>query len=387
MSKTKQASQPLSAKAAAVLLTLAASALMIPALPMMTWREEIGASRRYLGLFKIEVTGCGGGQSSGIAGYIANMGCMGAGGEIIQGKFSWSEYRMQVCQQTSMICGLSGLTAALNLDAGDDQCKSLQDRCNNLDRVMIVNMAVAGGSVLGLLCCVAASAAVITNQMKGSIVVLAMLAALLLDGAVIGYFMFGDDTFGFATQTTSISSTGPGIAFFLAAGSALATLFFFFAMVAMTKSTEYEDSSSSDEEEGSSKKSKKQKKEKKEKKEQQHSPDSYGSCQAQTSQYQAVLAQTAQVDDESKRYADAHLQQISQLLRSRGATDLAQAFRGFDTNGDGYISYAEFQTGLDSLDAGLTQEQVLWLMGWIDKDKSGYVHWQEFVDEMQRAQV
>eukprot|EP01051_Picozoa_sp_SAG22_P010496 SAG22_NODE_948_length_6363_cov_1.935664_5_plen_297_part_00 len=59
-------------------------------------------------------------------------------------------------------------------------------------------------------------------------------------------------------------------------------------------------------------------------------------------------------------------------------TSIRRAFSSFDSQGDGYLSAAEFRRGLDGMDARLTAREVDALLGHLDRDGDGRISFGEF---------
>ena len=66
------------------------------------------------------------------------------------------------------------------------------------------------------------------------------------------------------------------------------------------------------------------------------------------------------------------------LLFRKHSINLHEAFRGFDRDGDGVISPAEFRRGLQSLSLDLTSQQITDLVSHMDRDRDGHVDLAEF---------
>ena len=66
------------------------------------------------------------------------------------------------------------------------------------------------------------------------------------------------------------------------------------------------------------------------------------------------------------------------LLFRKHSINLHEAFRGFDRDGDGVISPAEFRRGLQSLSLDLTSQQITDLVGHMDRDGDGCINILEF---------
>lgn len=57
------------------------------------------------------------------------------------------------------------------------------------------------------------------------------------------------------------------------------------------------------------------------------------------------------------------------------ASNLLQAFKAFDVNGDGYISKAELKEGLEILGEAITEAELNELIEQIDGDNDGQIHY------------
>ena len=64
--------------------------------------------------------------------------------------------------------------------------------------------------------------------------------------------------------------------------------------------------------------------------------------------------------------------ELSQMFKMSNV-GLEQQFRGFDANGDGQISHAEFRQGLLSLGAQITEQQIDDLVTILDSDGDGVI--------------
>jgi hypothetical protein len=180
---------------------------------------------------------------------------------------------------------------------------------------------------------------------------------MLLLAAIIVYWGLGTEYFQ-ETSMASVSTTG--FCLYTGASSMACSFVQTFCFIVCLESVSY-DSDDEDEEHGRSKKRHKQ------------------------AQQQHLMAGAAQQPDYgAQNVADMNLRNMSQAIKQMGGTDLAAAFRGFDVNGDGYVTQQEFMSGVAQLNLGLNAEQSTWLMGWLDVNKDGYVAYNEFVDVMRR---
>ena len=62
--------------------------------------------------------------------------------------------------------------------------------------------------------------------------------------------------------------------------------------------------------------------------------------------------------------------------------DLKKAFQIFDSNGDGFISRQEFRLGLNSLDIGLSYDEIDDLMRSMSTHASGQISYDDFITQM-----
>merc|ERR1712060_602797 len=65
-------------------------------------------------------------------------------------------------------------------------------------------------------------------------------------------------------------------------------------------------------------------------------------------------------------------------------TEMINAFKGYDTNGNGNIDAREFKAALHGMGHGdITDEQVQEMLQRVDKNQDGVIEWLEFLDMMQ----
>ena len=72
-------------------------------------------------------------------------------------------------------------------------------------------------------------------------------------------------------------------------------------------------------------------------------------------------------------------QDVFQRMANKGKGTLQEAFRKFDKNRDGILSYDEFRTGMKGMDPRLTDAHIDVMLGQFDKDRSGFIDYTEFV--------
>ena len=75
------------------------------------------------------------------------------------------------------------------------------------------------------------------------------------------------------------------------------------------------------------------------------------------------------------------------LLFRKHSINLHEAFRGFDRDGDGVISPAEFRRGLQSLSLDLTSQQITDLVSHMDRDGDGCINILEFEPGLHRHET
>ncbi|GBG31748.1 Serine/threonine-protein phosphatase [Hondaea fermentalgiana] len=84
------------------------------------------------------------------------------------------------------------------------------------------------------------------------------------------------------------------------------------------------------------------------------------------------------VRQEDSSWQDAIVRRICEKLYSIVGADLERAYRKFDINNDGRVSFDEFMRTLRSLNLGLSDQEIFEVMRIIDKDDSGAIDFNEF---------
>jgi len=62
------------------------------------------------------------------------------------------------------------------------------------------------------------------------------------------------------------------------------------------------------------------------------------------------------------------------------AARMRQVFRSFDKNGDGQIDVAELRTAFEQMKGHLSEAEIKRMMSLIDKNKSGSISYEEFIE-------
>ena len=70
---------------------------------------------------------------------------------------------------------------------------------------------------------------------------------------------------------------------------------------------------------------------------------------------------------------------VFERLSRKGKGTLSDAFRKFDVDHDGQVTYDEFRNGMKNLDSRLTDGHIDILLSQFDKDSSGSIDYREFV--------
>ena len=70
---------------------------------------------------------------------------------------------------------------------------------------------------------------------------------------------------------------------------------------------------------------------------------------------------------------------VFERLSKKGKGTLSDAFRKFDVDHDGQVTYDEFRNGMKNLDSRLTDGHIDILLSQFDKDSSGSIDYREFV--------
>lgn len=84
------------------------------------------------------------------------------------------------------------------------------------------------------------------------------------------------------------------------------------------------------------------------------------------------------VRQEDSSWQDAIVRRICEKLYSIVGADLERAYRKFDINNDGRVSFDEFVKTLRSLELGMSDQEIFELMRIVDKDDSGAIDFNEF---------
>lgn len=90
------------------------------------------------------------------------------------------------------------------------------------------------------------------------------------------------------------------------------------------------------------------------------------------------------VDVGSVTEADMHNKKVKQLMNQmedkifNGKVVLFHVFRKFDKDGDGYVSYEDFENCLKSIKVHANKNEVASMMKLIDKNNNGYLNFSEF---------
>jgi len=90
------------------------------------------------------------------------------------------------------------------------------------------------------------------------------------------------------------------------------------------------------------------------------------------------------VDVGSVTEADMHNKKVKQLMNQmedkifNGKVVLFHVFRKFDKDGDGYVSYEDFENCLKSIKVHASKNEVASMMKLIDKNNNGYLNFSEF---------
>jgi len=69
---------------------------------------------------------------------------------------------------------------------------------------------------------------------------------------------------------------------------------------------------------------------------------------------------------------------LKQALDRKGITDLAEVFKRFDTNGDGYFNEVEFGCAFTVLKIEFSGEDLRSLIRMTDKNRDGKISFEEF---------
>ncbi len=62
----------------------------------------------------------------------------------------------------------------------------------------------------------------------------------------------------------------------------------------------------------------------------------------------------------------------------QGPVKIFNIFKSFDKDGDGFVSYADFQDQLNALQVSASNKQVAAIMKYLDKDNKGYLDFRSF---------
>jgi len=89
------------------------------------------------------------------------------------------------------------------------------------------------------------------------------------------------------------------------------------------------------------------------------------------------------VRQEDAGWQDGIVQRICEKLYSIVGADLEGAYRKFDINNDGRVSFDEFVKTLRSLQLGLSDQEIFELMRIVDKDESGAIDFEEFANRFE----
>eukprot|EP00929_Paragymnodinium_shiwhaense_P085342 TRINITY_DN4574_c0_g2_i1.p1 TRINITY_DN4574_c0_g2~~TRINITY_DN4574_c0_g2_i1.p1 ORF type:complete len:419 (+),score=75.65 TRINITY_DN4574_c0_g2_i1:96-1352(+) len=347
-----------------------------------SWRVYSGMPTKNMGLLSIEVHGCNtlsnaasalgsAGQAISVAGRLVSAGCLAVTHEGQEGTLSWGEYQTRTCRESrsSTLCLVDSVSGSMFDVAG--YCHALRKRCTDLSMAIQVNYTTLCLIILADLFVLAGGVFSMMQDCKGKCIGWNVLGCLCMISAGITYYVYGESYFLETSRACSSGESGIcsraefGHATFLIGGAGLAScLVVFLSCVCLPPDPEYD-------EEGylidDSKEAKKDKKKKQE-------------------QAQASTAAASQEQGRAQMIADSKLMEIHMAIKQAGATDIAGAFRGFDLDGNGYITMEEFHQGIYSLNLGLTPQQIQWLMGWIDHNKDGYIAYNEFVEQMGRLE-
>ena len=80
----------------------------------------------------------------------------------------------------------------------------------------------------------------------------------------------------------------------------------------------------------------------------------------------------------SNKFKQASLQYIASQMNQKELGGLIEIFNNLDTNGDGELSFEEFQTGVAEISKEKAEE-LLKVFGRLDADKNGSINYTEFI--------
>lgn len=99
-----------------------------------------------------------------------------------------------------------------------------------------------------------------------------------------------------------------------------------------------------------------------------------------TVNYETFLSEYEIISEDMGDWMSAIVQSI-QLRIFTNRKSLEEAFKEYDTDGSGELSFAEFNAALSDFDLGLTTDQVRLLMNWLDVDGNGQISFDEFISK------
>ncbi|OMJ69796.1 hypothetical protein SteCoe_32381 [Stentor coeruleus] len=85
---------------------------------------------------------------------------------------------------------------------------------------------------------------------------------------------------------------------------------------------------------------------------------------------------------DGRPWEEAILDRVRQRIREKNLS-VRKAFAAFDENADGMISPAEFVKTFKIMDIGLTEDEIVRLMGYFDPRKTGSINYRVFCDKIQ----
>jgi len=377
----------LSARMAMGFITFLCVALAAMSIGTREWRIEKNVPSKKMGLLSIEVHGCNaigglagaaGGETAKRAAEVANIGCLAMAHEGEEGIMDWGTYQENTCRAASHSQACLADEAMQNMFDPTGYCHAIRKRCADLTNGIAISHATFGLILVGMIFQIMGGTyASVWTGYKSKAMCWSMFSAVCMLSAAMLYFGMADQYF---KETSSRSTSDTGFAVYMISCSvALSLIQVFVGCTCLPADPEYdEDGYLLDDDEVAERNAKKKNK---------GSEEAAAQAQAQAAAQAQLQAQQAAMQGQAQQMADAKLMEIHWAIKQAGATNMEEAFRGFDTNGDGFITLEEFQTGITTLNIGLNPQQTEWLMGFVDKNRDGYVAYCEFADEMSRLET
>lgn len=350
-------------------ISATACATVVVSMQMHTWVLTTGILQKQFGLLKVEVMGCknpAGGAVNGVASGLGTFGsaaCQMATSESQDGVMSYSKYAFNTCHEsTKPQCALASTVKLL--DAGGwSGCSVLKERCTSIQKLTSLNWGLWWFLVIAVLVNFFGSLMAWREIKYGTGGSLISMGCIF---CVLSLIVFSFTNYEEPPPLSHNTTTSYGTAFWTAFLSFLLTSLQTFIGCCIYKQVD---------EDSDQRKKEKERLKKKEKRQSRGLEDDndYGSSGTTLQQWQS-----------SSKIADQTFGTLMEALRQRGVTDVAQAFRGFDVDGNGYISLEEFKQGSAQLGFTMSPEQVQWVVSQFDPNRDGHLDYTEFSMQVQK---